>query len=387
MARRPRSSVISSDEITIAHVWSQTVQQMFLLGRDELTNRDYSHRKDWVIDIMAHQSMFMAVDILRFAIMDNHVHFLLRTRPDIVRGWSDEEVAWNYLLLCPKKKRRKKVDGKWEYEVVEPSQCDIDAIVNDAKKLKKLRQKLSSLSFWMQLLKQKVAKKANAEVQKEGVCKGAFWKGRFEMTVILTQEHLLTCSAYIDLNPFRAKMTDRLDGYRYTSVYSDLMNIFRQMLERNDLNPTEGNPLGEFPESSMISPLYFVDNQPQAVVAAKNANKPLKRSRKRCSEEGFLEITLSQYHELLEWSMRQLRDHGNETLSGLTHALISSHGMTTETWADRLSNFRRLFRHQAGVSNRKLLEGFCGKPTAATFLALREMSPRSEVIEPSSNLS
>lgn len=373
MSRRARSSMISPDEITIAHVWSQTVQQIFLLGNEEATNQDYSHRKDWVVDIMAHQSMFMAVDILRFAIMDNHVHFLLRTRPDIVRGWSDEEVAWNYLLLCPKNKRRKKVGGKWEYEILDPRQCDVDAIVNDPKKLKKIRQKLSSLSFWMQLLKQKVAKRANAEVQRDGVCKGAFWKGRFEMTVINTQEHLLTCSVYIDLNPFRAKITDRLEGYRYTSIYMHLTEVFRQMLEKDDLTPTEGNPLGEFPESGMLSPLQYVETDGQVDHGGSSECRLSGESRKRCSDTGFLEVTLDQYCELLEWSMRQLGDGREGSISGLAHALVSMHGMSLETWADRLRNFRRLYRHQAGVSKRKLFEAFCGKPAPASYLALREM--------------
>jgi hypothetical protein len=148
--------MISPDDITIAHITTQTAQQMYLLGEDSGTGENFSHRKDWIIDIMAHQSLFMAIDILRFAIMDNHVHFLLRTRPDIVRGWSDQEVARNYLQLCPRYNRRRKVDGKWVYEAREPRQCDIDEIVNDKNKLKKIRQKLSSLSFWMQLLKQKV---------------------------------------------------------------------------------------------------------------------------------------------------------------------------------------------------------------------------------------
>jgi len=373
MSRRARTSMISQDEITIVHVWSQTVQQMFLLGNDEVTNQDYSHRKDWIVDIMAHQSMFMAVDILRFGIMDNHVLFLLRTRPDIVRAWTDEEVAWNYLLLCPKNKRRKKVGGKWEYEILDPRQCDVDAIVNDPKKLKKIRQKLSSLSFWMQLLKQKVAKRANAEVQKDGVCKGAFWKGRFEMTVINTQEHLLTCSVYIDLNPFRAKITDRLEGYRYTSIYSHLTEVFRRMLEKDDLTPTEGNPLGEFPETAMLSPLQFVESD-ERVVHGESSGGPLTgASRRRCSDTGFLEVTLDQYCELLEWSMKQLREGREGSTSQMVHGLVSSHGMSLETWTDRLRNFRRLYRHQAGVSKRKLFQEFCGKPTQASYLALREM--------------
>lgn len=383
MARASRGSKISPDEINIVHVWSQVVQQMPLLGSDPTTGQDFSHRKDWFIDIMAHQSMYMAVEILRFAIMDNHVHFLLRTRPDIVRTWSDEDVAWNYLNLCPKNKRRRKVNGKWHYEVVDPTQEDVDEILGDRKKLKKLRKKLSSLSFWMQLLKQKVAKRANAEVQKDDVCKGAFWKGRFEMTVIHSREYLLTCAVYIDLNPFKARMTDSIEGYRYTSVHMQYRDTFNKMLTEGDLVPTEQNPLGEFPESRMLNPIEFVEDNNSPAGGESQSVKPAespqgcKRRRARCSDDGFLEINAKEYLEVLKWSMEQLAAQWHENqegkIRGLEHAVVRSHGMSLEIWKDRVTNFRRLFKHEAGESRRKLLEGFCIEPTAAMFLALRDV--------------
>jgi REP element-mobilizing transposase RayT len=386
MARKPRCNNISANEITIAHVWTQTVQQMFLLGNDSCTNQDYSHRKDWIIDIMSHQSMFMAIDILRFAIMDNHVHFLLRTRPDVVQSWSDEEVAWSYLSLCPKYKRRRKVNGKWEYEAQEPSECDIRDLVNDQKKLKKVREKLSSLSFWMQLLKQRVAKRANAEVQDGEVCKGAFWKGRFEMTVINTRAHMLTCSVYIDLNAYRARMTDSLMGYQYTSIYMQLKEALNAMLLSGDLVATQEHPMGAFPESGMLSPIEFreigseglssLEAESSAVQTVESegfeARKRARRKRLRCSDTGFLEITSKQYCELVEWSKEQLGAQRRGVVSGLEHAVVSSYGMSSAVWNDRLLHFRKMYREEAGASRRKLMEGFCGEVTAAMYLALSD---------------
>ncbi|MFM8402065.1 MAG: hypothetical protein ACKOAH_29925, partial [Pirellula sp.] len=60
-------------------------------------------------------------------------------------------------------------------------------------------------------------------------------------------------------------------------------------------------------------------------------------------------------------------------IRGLEHAFVRSHGMSLEIWKDRVTNFRRLFKHEAGESRRKLLEGFCIEPTAAMFLALRDV--------------
>jgi hypothetical protein len=40
-----------------------------------------------------------AIDCLTFAVLSNHLHLILRSRPDIVRGWSDQEVAKRWLRL------------------------------------------------------------------------------------------------------------------------------------------------------------------------------------------------------------------------------------------------------------------------------------------------
>jgi hypothetical protein len=192
------------------------------------------------------------------------------------------------------------------------------------------------LSFWMQLLKQKVARRANAEVQKDDVCKGAFWKGRFEMTVIHSREYLLTCAVYIDLNPFKARMTDSIEGYKYTSMHMQYRDMFNRMLMEGDLVPTEQNPLGEFPESRMLNPIEFVeDNSPKGAQSqpAKPAEsrEAFKRRRARCSDDGFLEINAKEYLEVLKWSMEQLAAQWHENqegkIRGLEHAVVRSHGM------------------------------------------------------------
>ena len=43
----------------------------------------------------------VAVDILGFPVMSNHLHLLLRIRPDVAAKWSDEEVARCWWRLHP----------------------------------------------------------------------------------------------------------------------------------------------------------------------------------------------------------------------------------------------------------------------------------------------
>ena len=46
---------------------------------------------------------------------------------------------------------------------------------------------------------------------------GTLWEGRYRSTLIQTDRYLLTCMAYIDLNPVRARMVDAPEDYPWSS--------------------------------------------------------------------------------------------------------------------------------------------------------------------------
>ncbi|MCE2751891.1 MAG: hypothetical protein LW720_08375 [Pirellula sp.] len=84
MARKTRGSLINPNEVTIVHAVAKTARNLFLLGEDFATRTHNSHRKAWIVDILEFQSSLMAIDLLDFCVMDNHVHQVLRSRPDVV---------------------------------------------------------------------------------------------------------------------------------------------------------------------------------------------------------------------------------------------------------------------------------------------------------------
>ena len=98
---KPRSDVITAGEVGVYHCWNRLVQHRGLFGHDFLSGKDFSYRKDWVRMRLIELAGSMAIDVLDYAVLDNHLHFVLRSRPDIVSGWSDEEVARRWWYVCP----------------------------------------------------------------------------------------------------------------------------------------------------------------------------------------------------------------------------------------------------------------------------------------------
>lgn len=50
---------------------------------------------------------------------------------------------------------------------------------------------------------------------------GTLWEGRYRATLIDSENYLLTCSRYIELNPVRANMVEHPSQYRWSSYYSN----------------------------------------------------------------------------------------------------------------------------------------------------------------------
>ena len=100
------------------------VGRCFLLGDDPVTGNNYDHRKIWIEEQLQRLSACFGIDLLCFAILSNHFHLILRSRPDVVAMWDDTEVARRWLMLCPV---RKNDEGFAE----EPIEAELNMIRNN----------------------------------------------------------------------------------------------------------------------------------------------------------------------------------------------------------------------------------------------------------------
>ena len=167
MARIARVEVFAPDEIAIVHVLNRTVRRCFLMGNDPVSGKNFDHRKAWMETELQALAKSMGIDLLCHAILSNHFHLVLRSRPDVVALWDDSQVAHRWLMLCPKRK-----DANQQPE--EPNEFELNSIRNDPARLKEIRTRLSDVSWWMRLLSQKIAQRANLDDKEVG----KFWQAR-----------------------------------------------------------------------------------------------------------------------------------------------------------------------------------------------------------------
>jgi REP element-mobilizing transposase RayT len=86
MPRIPRKHVFDPDEVGIYHCINRCVRRAFLCGTDGSSAKCFDHRKGWIQDRLEFLAGRFAVDVLGFAVMGNHVHVIVRNRPDVVLG-------------------------------------------------------------------------------------------------------------------------------------------------------------------------------------------------------------------------------------------------------------------------------------------------------------
>jgi len=93
MARLARSEVLDPNEVAVAHVYNRTVRKCFLMDDDAVSGRNFDHRKVCIEEYLHRFAAAFGSDLLGFAILSNHFHLILRSRPDVVATWDDREVA------------------------------------------------------------------------------------------------------------------------------------------------------------------------------------------------------------------------------------------------------------------------------------------------------
>lgn len=205
----PRKDQIDLNVTRSYHCISRCVRRAYLCGFDRETQRQFDHRKQWLVDLMHQFSDIFAIGVCSYAIMSNHYHLVLYVNPDLAESWSDQDIFHRWAALYPTAQ-----DENWSDLEVDFSNLS-DAQQQD---IRKWRTRLFSISWFMRKLNESIARRAN----KEDMCTGHFWESRFKSQALLDESALLACMAYVDLNPIRAGMCHTPESSDFTSIQERL---------------------------------------------------------------------------------------------------------------------------------------------------------------------
>ena len=292
----PRNSLISLSDTPYYHCVSRCVRRAFLCGVDHYSGKSYEHRRGWLEYLLLRTADNFAIQLCAYAVMSNHYHVVLHVRSDLSNGWSELEVVkrW-HRLFKPTLFSQRFVDGEPLREV------EWLALRSD---IKEWRARLTDISWFMRIVNERIARQANAEDQ----CTGRFWEGRFKSQALLDERALLSCMAYVDLNPIRAGMAKTLESSDHTSIK-------------------------------------------QRINAVRDKRRP-----KRCMErfEGVhknskgIPFKLEDYFELVDWTGRIIRDDKRGAMSESLPPILERLSLDQDQWRILTTEFEICFQNWVG---------------------------------------
>ncbi len=314
-----RRKLLGGERQAVFHCWTRCVRRAFLCGRDPHTHKDYSHRRDWIVRREEQLAGLFAIEIEFRAELSNHLHNVLRTLPRVARRWSAHEVARRWLTITKL--------AKWlSDDLPQPDPQRVEQLAKDKKKIDKLRRRLSSVSWFMGILCENIARRANAEDD----CTGRFWENRFRCRECADASAILLCGIYVDLNPYRAGEAESPEKARYTSLFQRLQ---AQGMRKNAADRPDAW-LGELtlpPERKSDEALAYAS-----------------RSGRRASDQGILPISLADYVKLLQWTAQQLRSGQRSTIPHDLAAVLDHLNVKHDAWLETVEQYEEGFGHAVG---------------------------------------
>lgn len=214
-----------SQETGSYHIISRVVGDKFLLGNKE---------KEYFVHLIKQFAKGFFIRIHAYCIMDNHFHMLVTGMELEARQATKDELLKRYKLMFGEDANPP--EGRYSNNG--------DIIPDSDGGIERLRNRLASVSRFVQELKQSFSRWYNKKNRRSGY----FWGSRFKGIIIFHGEGQLVVSSYIDLNPVRAGITVKPEHYRWSSLGFRTRSPVksRQFIHPIDLEEIRGHSSASF---------------------------------------------------------------------------------------------------------------------------------------------
>ena len=305
---KPRKLQISLDATPYYHCVSRCVRRAFLCGKDSVTGRSYEHRRHQIEHDLLRLASIFYIDVAAFAVLSNHYHVVLHVDRDSAKEGDAKEIVrrWHQLYK-PKEVSRKFIDD----EHLEPHErSQIDVLIDT------WRKRFYDISWFMKVLNENIARRAN----KEDECSGHFWEARYKSQALLDEKAVLSAMAYVDLNPIRAAMATTPETSDHTSIK---LRIEYWKNKANQKMDDENEPF-----------------QPNSLMPfTGNLRQPLPKG---------LRFNLIDYIKLVEWTGRIIRNDKQGAINASTPPILKRLDISTDHWIELSTKFESRFKGIAG---------------------------------------
>ena len=310
---RPRKSQIAVEATPYYHCVSRCVRRAFLCGEDRYTGRSYDHRRAFIEEELLRLGQVFYLDVVAYAVMSNHYHVVLYIDQEAQKSADAKDIVSRWHQLHKGNPVSiKYMDG----EVLES--CKIDQLNTY---VDRWREQLANISWYMRVLNEKAARMANLEDD----VTGRFWEGRFKCQALLDEQALLSCMAYVDLNPVRATMAKTPEESDHTSI-KHRVSYWKSATGNGD--------------ASMRSDQCF---QPDDLHPfAGNLRDPMRKG---------IVFNLVDYLQLVDWTGRCIREDKVGAIESHAEPILKRLSISPEHWVYLCTHFESRFKGLVGSAH------------------------------------
>jgi hypothetical protein len=168
----------------------------------------------------------------------------------------------------------------------------------------------------MRCLNQPIARQANVEDK----CTGKFWESRFTSQALKSEEALLSCMTYVDLNPVRAGIADRPETSSHTSIQERVKPGFdvQQAIE-------DQTACGDLLD-------YKTPLKPLLPFETRLLNEP----------HGGISFNFKEYLALVDWTGRIIRSDKRGHIDNALPPILARLEISSEQWRTNTTQFEAI---------------------------------------------
>ena len=307
---RARHSQIDLTATSFYHVINRCVRRSYLCGDDDVSGKNFDHRRQWLVDRFTTLSDVFSVNIAAYAVMSNHYHLVLHVDKVAADILSMDEVIERWYRLF---NGHLLVDQYLTEDTISPAH-----FIAVEKLVELWRARLYDISWYMKCLNEHIARQAN----KEDKCTGRFWEGRFKSQALLDDIALLSCMAYVDLNPIRAGVASNVSESNFTSIQKRIVQYKSHQKQDATTNPDTS-----------------VAEQPKTLLPFAGTNNTK-----------VIPFSYSDYFELVDWSGRHVDPNKTSYIDSDEPKILTTLGIAEDDWLTAVKHFRRQYGSFAGTN-------------------------------------